>query len=135
VKLNHYKAPRDKLICILNCCKVIFGLFFSATRYISHITVETAAGLIRHMNSEESADTFVPILIYVVLKANPENLLSNVEYVYSSRKSSTYLTFTGSSIGFGTHQSYKVRPAITCPVWYVLFVFRLKVFTRNLRLG
>ena len=36
-------------------------------------------GLIRHMNSEESADTFVPILIYVVLKANPENLLSNVE--------------------------------------------------------
>jgi Rab5 GDP/GTP exchange factor len=26
LKLNHYKAPRDKLICILNCCKVIFGL-------------------------------------------------------------------------------------------------------------
>ena len=26
LKINHYKAPRDKLICILNCCKVIFGL-------------------------------------------------------------------------------------------------------------
>lgn len=25
VKINHYKAPRDKLICILNSCKVIFG--------------------------------------------------------------------------------------------------------------
>jgi Rab5 GDP/GTP exchange factor len=25
LKINHYKAPRDKLICILNCCKVIFG--------------------------------------------------------------------------------------------------------------
>ena len=25
IKINHYKAPRDKLICILNCCKVIFG--------------------------------------------------------------------------------------------------------------
>ncbi|KAI9440627.1 hypothetical protein H4582DRAFT_2212053 [Lactarius indigo] len=62
VKINHYKAPRDKLICILNCCKVIFGL-------------------IRHLNSEESADTFVPILIYVVLKANPEHLLSNVEFI------------------------------------------------------
>lgn len=23
--MNNYKAPRDKLICILNCCKVIFG--------------------------------------------------------------------------------------------------------------
>lgn len=27
LKINHYKAPRDKLICILNCCKVIFGAF------------------------------------------------------------------------------------------------------------
>ena len=25
IKINHYKAPRDKLICILNSCKVIFG--------------------------------------------------------------------------------------------------------------
>ena len=25
LKINHFKAPRDKLICILNCCKVIFG--------------------------------------------------------------------------------------------------------------
>lgn len=25
LKINNYKAPRDKLICILNSCKVIFG--------------------------------------------------------------------------------------------------------------
>ncbi|KIK56317.1 hypothetical protein GYMLUDRAFT_47084 [Collybiopsis luxurians FD-317 M1] len=62
LKLNHYKAPRDKLICILNCCKVIFGL-------------------IRHLQKDEGADAFVPILIFVVLKANPENLLSNVEFI------------------------------------------------------
>ncbi|PPQ98935.1 hypothetical protein CVT24_003562 [Panaeolus cyanescens] len=62
LKINHYKAPRDKLICILNCCKVIFGL-------------------IRHLNKEEGADSFVPILIFVVLKANPEHLLSNVEFI------------------------------------------------------
>ncbi|KAJ7281391.1 hypothetical protein C8J57DRAFT_74492 [Mycena rebaudengoi] len=62
LKVNHYKAPRDKLICILNCCKVIFGL-------------------IRHLRKEEGADSFVPILIYVVLKANPEHLLSNVEFI------------------------------------------------------
>ncbi|GBE89536.1 hypothetical protein SCP_1601980 [Sparassis crispa] len=62
LKVNHYKAPRDKLICILNCCKVIFGL-------------------IRHLHKEEGADTFVPILIYVVLKANPPHLLSNVEFI------------------------------------------------------
>ena len=26
VKINNYRAPRDKVICILNCCKVIFGM-------------------------------------------------------------------------------------------------------------
>ncbi|KDQ06115.1 hypothetical protein BOTBODRAFT_39806 [Botryobasidium botryosum FD-172 SS1] len=62
LKINHYKAPRDKLICLLNCCKVIFGL-------------------IRHLHREEGADAFIPILIFVVLKANPDHLLSNVEYI------------------------------------------------------
>ncbi len=38
-------------------------------------------GLIRHTYGAEatSADAFVPILIFVVLRANPENMLSNVE--------------------------------------------------------
>ncbi|KAF8075130.1 hypothetical protein FPV67DRAFT_1409004 [Lyophyllum atratum] len=62
MKINHYKAPRDKLICILNCCKVIYGL-------------------IRHLRIDEGADAFVPVLIYVVLKANPDHLLSNVEFI------------------------------------------------------
>ncbi|EGN96863.1 hypothetical protein SERLA73DRAFT_170228 [Serpula lacrymans var. lacrymans S7.3] len=62
LKVNHYKAPRDKLICILNSCKVIFGL-------------------IRHLHKEEGADSFIPILIFVVLKANPDHLLSNVEFI------------------------------------------------------
>ena len=39
------------------------------------------SGLIRHTLGAEatSADAFVPILIFVVLRANPENMLSNVE--------------------------------------------------------
>lgn len=49
------------MICILNCCKVIFGL-------------------IRHtMGNEVGADAFVPILIFVVLRASPDCMLSNVE--------------------------------------------------------
>ena len=86
---------------------------------LSVITLDMAIGLIRHLNSEESADTFVPILIYVVLKANPENLLSNVEWVYKSRNASTWLRkFTGSLTDSGTRQSCRVRLAITCLVWY-----------------
>ncbi|OXG78838.1 vacuolar protein sorting-associated protein 9 [Cryptococcus neoformans var. grubii Br795] len=71
LKINHYKAPRDKMICILNCCKVIFGL-------------------IRNVYGAESggADAFIPILIFVVLRANPENLISNLEYIQRFRSHS-----------------------------------------------
>lgn len=66
LKIGSYRAPRDKVICVLNCCKVIFGL-------------------LRHSKSEESADKFVPLLIYVVLRANPEHLVSNVQYILRFR--------------------------------------------------
>lgn len=76
LKINHYKAPRDKLICILNCCKVIFGL-------------------IRHLHKEENADSFIPILIFVVLKANPPNLISNIEYIQRFRNPQKLQSETG----------------------------------------
>lgn len=79
LKINHYKAPRDKLICILNCCKVIFGSFRFLLFTFGPRSYESCTGLIRHLRKDEGADSFVPILIFVVLKANPDNLLSNVE--------------------------------------------------------
>ncbi|RYO78528.1 hypothetical protein DL763_009605 [Monosporascus cannonballus] len=60
------EAPRDKIICVLNCCKVIFGL-------------------LKHNKSDSSADSFMPLLIYVVLRANPEHLVSNVQYILRFR--------------------------------------------------
>ncbi|EFE29355.1 uncharacterized protein ARB_03798 [Trichophyton benhamiae CBS 112371] len=43
-------------------------------------------GLLRHAkNSDTSADSFIPLLIYVVLKANPEHLVSNVQYILRFR--------------------------------------------------
>ncbi|KAI7851596.1 hypothetical protein BDC45DRAFT_486285, partial [Circinella umbellata] len=88
LKINNYKAPRDKLICILNCCKVIFGL-------------------IKHVDGEGGADKFLPILIYVVLRANPPRLVSNVQYISRFRnpehlqsESGYYLTNLMGSITF-----------------------------------
>ncbi|KAF1990747.1 hypothetical protein K402DRAFT_324430 [Aulographum hederae CBS 113979] len=66
LKIKNYRAPRDKVICVLNCCKVIFGF-------------------LRNSASDQSADSFVPLLIYVVLQANPENLVSNVQYILRFR--------------------------------------------------
>ncbi|KAL2267106.1 hypothetical protein VTJ83DRAFT_4383 [Remersonia thermophila] len=66
LKIKSYRAPRDKIICVLNCCKVIFGL-------------------LKHTKSDSSADSFMPLLIYVVLHANPEHLVSNVQYILRFR--------------------------------------------------
>jgi len=62
LKINSYRAPRDKVICILNCCKVIFGF-------------------LKNNKGDQSADAFIPLLIYTVLRANPEHLVSNVQYI------------------------------------------------------
>ncbi|KAF1919907.1 hypothetical protein BDU57DRAFT_513216 [Ampelomyces quisqualis] len=66
LKIKSYRAPRDKVICVLNCCKVIFGF-------------------LRTSKSDQSADAFVPLLIYTVLQANPDHLVSNVQYILRFR--------------------------------------------------
>ncbi|KHN99969.1 guanine nucleotide exchange factor Vps9 [Metarhizium album ARSEF 1941] len=66
LKIKSYRAPRDKIICVLNCSKVIFGL-------------------LKHNKSDSSADSFMPLLIYVVLQSNPEHLVSNVQYILRFR--------------------------------------------------
>lgn len=80
LKINNYKAPRDKLICILNCCKVIFGI--EMTMKVQHkicIPTPVLIGLIKHVEGDAGADKFLPILIYVVIRANPPRLVSNVQ--------------------------------------------------------
>lgn len=67
LKIKMYRAPRDKVVCVLNCCKVIFG-FLSTSK-----------------SADTSADSFVPLLIYVVLRSNPEHLVSNVQYILRFR--------------------------------------------------
>ncbi|KAM3071403.1 hypothetical protein ACMFMG_008998 [Clarireedia jacksonii] len=42
-------------------------------------------GLLKHSKSDSSADSFMPLLIYVVLQANPEHLVSNVQYILRFR--------------------------------------------------
>ncbi|OMJ10272.1 Vacuolar protein sorting-associated protein 9a [Smittium culicis] len=62
VKMNEFKSPRDKLICVLNCCTVIFGL-------------------LKHVEGDVGADSFLPLLIYVIIISNPPKLASNINYI------------------------------------------------------
>ncbi|KAJ8490862.1 hypothetical protein OPV22_012583 [Ensete ventricosum] len=73
-KINMYKAPRDKLVCILNCCKVINNLLLNAS--------------ISSNENPPGADEFLPVLIYVTIKANPPQLHSNLLYIQRYRRQS-----------------------------------------------
>jgi hypothetical protein len=46
---------------------------------------DVSTGLLKHKESDSSADSFMPLLIYVVLQSNPEHLVSNVQYILRFR--------------------------------------------------
>ncbi|KAL8174320.1 UNVERIFIED_CONTAM: GTPase-activating protein and VPS9 domain-containing protein 1 [Gekko kuhli] len=64
--ISAYKTPRDKLQCILRMCSTIMNLLSLANE-----------------DSVPGADDFVPVLVFVLIKANPPCLLSTVQYISS----------------------------------------------------
>lgn len=61
-RINIYKTPQDKLSCIRQCLLTIQNLLAMA-------------------KSPVCADDLHPVLIYVIIKANPPTFLSNVQYI------------------------------------------------------
>ncbi|KAJ0024176.1 hypothetical protein Pint_06727 [Pistacia integerrima] len=55
-KMNTVKAPREKLLCIMNCCRVISNLLLNASMSENMVLA--------------GADDFLPVLIYVMIKAS-----------------------------------------------------------------
>nr|KAG5712108.1 hypothetical protein BaRGS_020834 [Batillaria attramentaria] len=64
--INAYKTPKDKLKCVLRCSQTIMNLLSMANE-----------------KSVPAADDFMPVLIFVLIKANPPCLLSTIQYVES----------------------------------------------------
>ncbi|KAJ2860601.1 hypothetical protein GGH94_005407 [Coemansia aciculifera] len=73
LKINNFKSPRDKVICILNCCTVIYGLLRNMRPKASRLSTASV--------EDVGADKFLPLLIYVVITASPPKLVSNVQYI------------------------------------------------------
>lgn len=70
-KINMYKAPRDKLVCILSYCKAINNILLNSSMASN--------------NHPHGADDFLPVLIYVTIKANTPQLYSNLLYIQRYR--------------------------------------------------
>lgn len=64
--LNAYKTPREKVSCVARTCTIIMNLLSLASD-----------------KSVPAADDLMPVLVFVLIKASPANLLSTVQYVES----------------------------------------------------
>lgn len=64
-KMNKFKTPRDKMVLIMNSCKII-GLMLKETN---------------KSKVAEGADMFFPCIIYVLLKGCPKDIKAHVEYI------------------------------------------------------
>ncbi|XP_071821372.1 GTPase-activating protein and VPS9 domain-containing protein 1-like isoform X3 [Apostichopus japonicus] len=67
LNINVYKTPKDKVLCVVRCCSIIMNLL----------------SLANEVGGPPGADAFVPVLMFVLIKANPPSLLSTVQYVNS----------------------------------------------------
>lgn len=95
-KINNYRAPRDKIICILNACKIIFSF-------------------LKVSNQETNADAFIPLLIIIIIKSKIPHLISNMHYIENYRaaewlnhgETSYYLSSLQAAVGFLQNLSFE----------------------------
>ena len=69
-RINEYKTPRDKLIAIINCCKLISSMIWKA----------------KSNKKPTGADDLWSVLIYILIKAKPEKIASNLAYIGDYRE-------------------------------------------------
>ncbi|XP_044257839.1 receptor-mediated endocytosis protein 6 homolog [Tribolium madens] len=64
--MNAYKTPRDKVKCVVHCAKCIMDLLSFSQN-----------------SGSTTADDFTPVLVYVIIRVNPADLLSTIQFVNS----------------------------------------------------
>ena len=69
-KVSKFKCPKDKLICIVNACKLVNGMVWDISQ---------------NKDVPSGADDFLPALIFTTIKASPEAAYTNLNYVRELR--------------------------------------------------
>lgn len=60
------QTPKDKVKCVFRCATTIMNLLSMANE-----------------KAVPAADDFIPVIIFVIIKANPPCLLSTIQYIQS----------------------------------------------------
>lgn len=115
-RMREYKSPREKLSCIMNCCRCI------CTVITDHNTegIPCGAGVYRVTCLCHLLDDFLPMLVYVILGSDIEGLVSSIEFIRRYRdpdqligESDYYLVQFTSAITFinnMTHEHLAIDP-------------------------
>lgn len=86
-RMDRMRCPREKLGVVFNACKVIVAVIEESRKATGDST-------------PPSADDLLPLLIYMLIKANPPNLQSNIQFIAFYRHPSR---LTGEEAYFFTH--------------------------------
>ncbi|TYZ63988.1 hypothetical protein PybrP1_005658 [[Pythium] brassicae (nom. inval.)] len=79
-RINSFRAPGDKINCIVRCCSVIFSVL-NLSRGDS--------------GNRPGADDFLPVFIYIVLHSQIPRLCSNCEYIAAYRNPADLMSKAG----------------------------------------
>ena len=79
-KMETFDAPCDKIACVVNCCSVLFSV----------LNLARGDG-----DSRPGADDFLPVFIFVVLRARVPNLWVHSEYVRKFRNPADLMSKAG----------------------------------------
>ena len=63
LEVDGLRCPQDKLGSVVSCSKKVFEVLQAGGR------------------AQASADDFLPALIYILLKANPPRIVSNINFI------------------------------------------------------
>mmetsp|Transcript_139851 Transcript_139851/g.268221 ORF Transcript_139851/g.268221 Transcript_139851/m.268221 type:complete len:371 (-) Transcript_139851:71-1183(-) len=119
-RMDNFKAPRDKLVCVLNACRVINEVL---RKTITEAADPSVAGTLRPL----SADDFLPLLIFTLIRGNPPRLHSNVEFISTFRHPSRlvaedayFLTALQSAVQFVKDIGHE-QLDVTCEEFHSLY--------------